>query len=81
MQTIANDVRWLREVMHGGRVIVLGDNSTWEVAPKNVEDTWFWDLVSRIDVTVGDNPSYPYKLLNRDNNEIIEAKLLIRKVH
>lgn len=76
MNALKDCGNWLKEVVKGGRIIILGDESMWEVPTISMGDTCTWHLVSPISVLYGDNPSYPYKLVNTDNNEIVDAKYL-----
>jgi hypothetical protein len=70
------DVHWLKEVQRGGRVIVLDDESIWEIAPSHAGDMCTWDLVSGIAITDGDDPAFPFRLRNTGVNENVDARLL-----
>ena len=76
MYALKENGYWLKEVARGGRIIILGDESRWEVAPLFMGDTCTWHLVSGITVLDGDNPSYPFKLMNTNNKDIVDAKYL-----
>jgi hypothetical protein len=68
--------QWLKEVSMGGRMILLGDRSIWEIPSKNMGDTVVWHLASKISVIDGDDPAYPYKLINKACNEAVDARFL-----
>ena len=73
------DVHWLKEVQKGGRVIILDDESTWEISPSQAGDTCTWDLVSGIAVSDGENPSFPFRLINTGIEESVDARHLGRR--
>jgi len=41
-----------------------------------VIESSLWLPISDITVIEGDDPAYPYKLVNTDDNEVVNAKLL-----
>lgn len=67
---------WITEVMAGGEVIKLQDGSLWQVAPMDRIDSSLWLPTTNITVIQGDDPSYPYKLINTEDSETVEARLL-----
>ena len=67
---------WVSQVMDRGRVVKLEDGSLWEVAPLDRLDSALWLPVTDITVTDGDDLLYPYKLINTDDHEVVNAKLL-----
>jgi hypothetical protein len=67
---------WIDHVMDSGRLIRLEDGSVWRVSPIDVIDSMLWLPISNITVIDGDDPSYPHKLVNMDDNEVVNAKLL-----
>ena len=64
--------------MDSGSLIKLEDGSLWLISPIDRVDTSIWLVTEAITVIVGDNPVYPYKLINTDTEEVAEAKLLPR---
>ena len=72
-------VHWLKEVQKGGRVIVLDDESIWEIAPPHAGDICTWDLVSGIAVSNGEDPAFPFRLLNTGIGESVDARHLGRR--
>ena len=67
---------WISEVLSNGKIIKLEDGSFWRVSPLDEFTSSLWLPISDITVIDGDEPSYPYKLVNTDDNEIVNAKLL-----
>ena len=73
------DVHWLKEVQRGGRVIILDDESIWEVAPSHAGDMCTWDLVSGIAISDGKDPTFPFRLINTGIDEGVDARHLGRR--
>lgn len=73
------DVHWLKEVQKGGRVIILDDESIWEIAPPHAGDICTWDLVSGIAVSDGMDPVFPIKLVNTGIGESVDARYVGRR--
>lgn len=73
------EVHWLKEVQKGGRVIILDDESIWEIAPSHAGDTCTWDLVSGIAVSAGKDPHFPFRLINTGMGEGVDARHLGRR--
>jgi len=65
---------FLKEVRFGGQRIILGDQSIWEVSPRQRDNTWFWRLTAKITIVEGIDPSYPYHLINLELGDIIDAR-------
>ena len=74
------DVHWLKEVQKGGRVIILDDESIWEISPSQAGDTCTWDLVSGISVSTGENPAFPFRLINTGIEESVDARHLGKRL-
>ena len=62
--------------MDDGGIIKLEDGSIWQVSPLDMIDSALGLPVSEITVIEGHDPSYPYKLVNKDDKEVVNAKLL-----
>lgn len=73
---MTGDGHWIGEVKDGGKIVVLEDGSRWGIHPINIVETCIWLPVSDITVEDGDDPSYPYKLINTDDDEAVDAKYL-----
>ena len=65
---------WIESVFDDGKLIKLQDGSLWEVSPLDAIDSALWLPMSGLTIIEGDDPSYPYKLVNTDDNEIVNAK-------
>lgn len=70
---------WIQKVIDSGKIILLEDGSLWEVSPLDVITSILWLPVSNIYVVESENPLYPYKLINTDDGESVEAKYLGQK--
>ena len=70
------DVHWLKEVQKGGRIIILGDESIWEVSPSQAGDICTWDLVTGIAISDGNDPAFPHRLDNTGMGESVDARYL-----
>lgn len=66
---------WIQNVSGGGKIIILEDGSVWEVSPIDIINSAIWLPVSNI-VVVEDSGPYPYKLINTDDGETVNAKYL-----
>jgi len=64
---------WIDGVMDSGSLIKLEDHSLWQVSPLDRIDGSLWLPVSDITVIEGDDPLYPYKLINTDDGEVVNA--------
>jgi len=67
---------WIREVATGGGIIVLEDGSFWEVSPLDRIDTMLWLPITEIMVLENPSGFFPYLLVNTDDGEKAEAKLI-----
>ena len=66
---------WIQSVSAGGKIVVLEDGSLWEVSPIDVIYSAIWLPISNIAV-IEDSGPYPYKLINTDDREVVNAKFL-----
>lgn len=69
------DSHWISE-NHDGAVIELEDGSMWEVSPVDRVDSILWLASSSIKVVSSNDGLFPYLLINTDDGEKVEAKLL-----
>ena len=67
---------WINKVEGDGKYVHLEDGSVWEISPLDRIDTMLWLPVTDITVAEGDDPNYPYRLTNTDDNEAVDAKLI-----
>lgn len=56
-------------------MITLEDGSIWEVSPIDTINSSIWLPISNI-VVVEDSGLFPYKLINSDDREAVNAKYL-----
>jgi hypothetical protein len=66
---------WIQTVSSGGKILTLEDGSIWEVSPIDVIYSAIWLPISNI-VVVEDSGPHPYKLINTDDGETVNAKYL-----
>lgn len=69
---------WIKAVMDHGKLIQLEDGSLWKIAPIDVVTSSIWLPVSDIIIVDGDDWIYPYKLINTDDGELVNAKFIGR---
>ncbi len=72
----ANSSQTIDSILDDGNMIKLNDGSLWQVSPFDVTDSGLWTSASEITVIDGNDPAYPYKLVNTDDNETVNAKLI-----
>ncbi len=67
---------YIKENIHNGQWLVLGDGSMWEVAPQDRFDLSLWLSTSEVVVNNSGNGSfgYNYLLVNNDNKEKVHIK-------
>lgn len=66
---------WIQNVSSGEKIIIFEDGSIWEVSPIDIIYSAIWLPISNI-VVVEDSGPYPYKLINTDDGETVNAKYL-----
>ena len=67
---------WLRDKQDGGKILILNDDSTWEVTPNDQFLTKLWLRGSTITVEYTEKKDYPYVLRNRTEGEVARANFL-----
>lgn len=67
---------WVSKNIDTGKFIKLEDGSLWEISPIDKINSMLWLPISNIMVIESKNPLYPYLLINTDDGEKVEAKLL-----
>ncbi len=75
-EMIDSDNHWIQKVIDNGKYIILEDKSLWEISPIDVIYTSIWLPITNIIIVGSKNPSYPYYLINTDDGEKVEAKLI-----
>ena len=71
-----NAKHWIKKVFDRGKLIQLEDNSLWEISPIDIINSSLWLSVSDVYVTESSNPYYPFKIINTDDGETVEAKFV-----
>ncbi len=71
-----NSSQTIDSVLDDGNLIKLNDGSLWQVSPYDTADSGVWTSATEITVIDGNDPNYPYKLVNTDDNEKVNAKLI-----
>ena len=66
---------WIKE-NHDGQLIELEDGSLWRISDVDQVSSALWLPVSNIVVVDSGNALFPYKLINQDDSEIVEAQLI-----
>jgi hypothetical protein len=69
---------WISGIDSEGAMIMLEDRTIWEVSPVDRINSSLWLRTSSITITEGNNPKYPYKLINTNDRETVDAKPLRR---
>ena len=69
---------WISGIDKEGAVIVLEDRTIWEVSPVDRINSSLWIRTSSITITESNNPTYPYKLINTNDRETVDAKPIRR---
>ena len=67
---------WLFDKLEDGRLVILEDDSIWEVHPSDREITTHWLRISTITVKNIEKGSHPYILSNRTEGEDARANYL-----
>lgn len=73
----ASDVssdHWIDSVLDDGNFLKLEDGSLWQISPVDTVTTSIWLGTSEITIIKVDNSTYPYKLVNTDDNESVRAR-------
>ena len=74
--TRTHEEHWLRDKLEEGRILILEDESIWEVHPSDREITKRWLRISTITVKDTEKGSHSYLLSNRTEGEDARANYL-----
>jgi hypothetical protein len=74
--TAIHQEHWLRDKLEEGRIVVLEDESVWEVHPSDRLTTRRWLRISTINVKHTQKEGYPYLLSNKTEGEDARANYL-----
>ena len=66
---------WIQQIKDRGRIIILNTGDVLQVDPADTLYSMLWLPAQRVDVLQGDEPVYPYKIVDLDENETVSAKL------
>lgn len=69
----ANKEHWLRDRQDEGRIVILEDESVWEIHPSDRAMTARWLRISTIEVKRTEQEPYPYLLTNSTEKETVRA--------
>jgi hypothetical protein len=73
-QRIRGDRHWIEETVDDGQYLMFEDRSLWEISPLDRIVTILWLAMTDIIVVEGDDPIYPYLLINTDDGEAADAR-------
>ncbi len=81
--TRIHEEHWLRDKLEEGRIVILEDESMWEIHPSDRQTTKRWLRIStinvkhiEINVKHAEKEGYPYLLSNRTEGEYARADYL-----
>lgn len=74
--TKIREEHWLRDKLEEGRIVILEDESIWEVHPWDRQITKRWLRISTITVKHTEKEGYPYLLSNSTEGEDARANYL-----
>ncbi|MGE0198095.1 MAG: hypothetical protein AB7N99_07505 [Simkaniaceae bacterium] len=57
--------------LHGGKVLVLSDGSTWEVAPQSLTTSQSWIFPAPLMIEKSGNSAYPCKIINKTTQSYV----------
>jgi hypothetical protein len=69
---------WIDSVSNGGEIIILSDHSVWKVSPLDQLETSLWLSLSDVQIVPGDDASFPFRMINKDDKEVVNVQLLSR---
>ena len=62
------------ENLHDGKILVLSDGSTWEIAPQSLETSQSWIFPSPLKVEKIKHPIYSYKIISLHTSSFVLAR-------
>ena len=79
-QKLGGERHWIKEKLDGGRYLILENNIVWEISPLDRVNTFLWMPLEDVLIIKNDHGFlYPYKIINVDNNETVDAKPLTKE--
>ena len=68
----------LLEILKDGEEIVTDDGSRWRISPFHIPDVCIWIPTATIVVSQNsDDPMFPYVLHNKDEDESVNAAVIL----
>jgi hypothetical protein len=67
---------WIEAVSQDGSIITLADGSIWKVSTVDQIDTALWLPVTDVEIVDGNEPGFPHKMINKDDDEVANVRLL-----
>lgn len=67
---------WILEKLEIGKFIKLEDHSLWEISPYDRSNTQLWLPYEEIFIIESEDENYPYRLMNKNNEDTASAKLI-----
>lgn len=70
---------WVKEKTGRGEYVLLEDGSLWEISRLDRTYTALWLATESVVVLTNAAGLFPYKLLNTDTREVVEARYVGRR--
>jgi len=67
---------WIAEKIERGKQIRLEDGSLWKISVRHRLRTMLWETSQQITVAENDDLLYPYRLINQNTGDVVEAELV-----
>lgn len=64
----------VEENLYGGKILVLSDGSSWEVAPQDRYLSQNWLTPVFLEIEKSAHPYYPYRIINTESKSTVLAK-------
>ncbi|MCB1107239.1 MAG: hypothetical protein KDK76_04000 [Chlamydiia bacterium] len=64
------------ENLHDGKILILSDGSTWEVAPQSLSVSQTWIFPAPLNISKSTNTYYPYEITNIQTS----SSILVRPI-
>ena len=64
----------VEENLNEGKILVLSDGSTWEIAPQSLKTSQSWIIPSALKIEKINHPAYPYKIISVQTGSYVLAR-------
>ena len=64
----------VEENLHEGKILVLSDGSTWEIAPQSLKTSQSWIIPSALKVEKINHPAYSYRIISIQTGSYVLAR-------